>query len=361
MGPAFDLYLWALLMLRYDMAMLMWRKNPDSPVRSALLAATLYRRWAALPDVKPHVAASMLEHAQEFENVAVEVQLQASKVDAKQALETLEMVSRLWKGQTGVDLAVLGGCSNFLERCCVQALDYRWSGDIHPYNQRFGLYPSVIASILSGGLLVPYCIEFRKPPRAEVLRSPSQKIPILKSYHASAKDSMLSDNTEAYEALFTNLQKATSDQVDCSADYMLQLNHRQVRELTVNQETDASGTELSFRERIRLFFTCPVTIFVMDAIVHLLQNVIFMVFLLETGDPKELTYTEYFMAIIQLSQALTEFVQLQVPPASPLTPPLPCSPPHTHALPLAPPSPPFTLTRAHTHSAALDGPLLHSS
>jgi len=74
------------------MAMLMWRKNPDSPVRSALLATTLDRRWAALPDVKPHVAASMLESAQEFENVAVEVQLTAMKTDAKNALETLEMV-----------------------------------------------------------------------------------------------------------------------------------------------------------------------------------------------------------------------------------------------------------------------------
>jgi len=32
-------------------------------------------------------------------------------------------VSRLWKGQTGVDLAVLGGCSKFLEQCCVQVTD----------------------------------------------------------------------------------------------------------------------------------------------------------------------------------------------------------------------------------------------
>jgi hypothetical protein len=46
-------------------------------------------------------------------------------------------------------------------------------------------------SILSGGLLVSSCIEFRKPPRAEVLRSPSQRIPMIANYHASGKDSML--------------------------------------------------------------------------------------------------------------------------------------------------------------------------
>ena len=50
----------------------------------------------------------------------------------------------------------------------------------------------------------------------------------------------------------------------------------------------------------------------MDAMVHLIQNLIWMVFLLEKGDPKELTYTEYFMAAIQLSQTITEFVQLLV-------------------------------------------------
>ena len=112
---------------RFDMAMLIWSKFPDSPVRSALLAATLYRRWAKMPDVKPHVAASMMQSARDFEAVAVEVQLLAMKEDEMNAIETLEMTSRLWKGQTGVDLAILGECKQFIERCCVQALDYRCS------------------------------------------------------------------------------------------------------------------------------------------------------------------------------------------------------------------------------------------
>ena len=119
-GPDFDLFLWALLMLRYNMALQIWSKFPDSPVRSALLASTLYRKWAAMPDVKPHVAIAMLDMAAEFENIAVEVQLLAMKEDESNALETLEMTSRLWKGQTGVDLAILGQCSLFIERCCVQ-------------------------------------------------------------------------------------------------------------------------------------------------------------------------------------------------------------------------------------------------
>ena len=65
------------------MAMLIWSKFPDSPVRSALLAATLYRRWAKMPDVKPHVAASMMQSARDFEAVAVEVQLLAMRTRCK--------------------------------------------------------------------------------------------------------------------------------------------------------------------------------------------------------------------------------------------------------------------------------------
>lgn len=215
MGPEFDVFLWALLLQRHDMAMLIWSKLQDSPVRTALLAATIHRRWAALPDVKPHVAASMLESAQAFESVAVDVQLQAMRDDPEKALETLEMMSRLWKGQTGVDLALLGGCSQFVESCCVQALDFRWGGDVHPYNQPLGLYPSVILCAVTGGLFAPSFIEFRKAPRAEAVRSPGQRTPIRHVNFAdvdAANDSASDwDVAGKYEVLFSNLQKAMSD------------------------------------------------------------------------------------------------------------------------------------------------------
>jgi hypothetical protein len=210
-GPEFDVFLWALLMQRHDMAMLIWSKLEDSPVRTALLAATIHRRWATLPDVKPHVAASMLENAQAFESVAVEVQLLAMRDDTERALESLEIMSRLWKGQTGVDLALLGGCTQFVENCCVQALDYRWGGDIHPYNQCIGLYPSVILSAATGGLFTRSLIEFRQSPRAEAVRSPGQRTPIRHRFVGNLHHQRLLGLDETFEALFTNLQKAMSN------------------------------------------------------------------------------------------------------------------------------------------------------
>ena len=127
----------------------------------------------------------------------------------------LEMMSRLWKGQTGVDLALLGGCSQFVESCCVQALDFRWGGDVHPYNQPLGLYPSVILCAVTGGLFAPSFIEFRKVPRAEAGRSPGQRTPIRHVNFAdvdAANDSASDwDVAGKYEVLFSNLQKAMSD------------------------------------------------------------------------------------------------------------------------------------------------------
>lgn len=78
-------------------------------------------------------------------------------------------------GLTGVDLAVMGNNEQFVERCCGEALDCRWTGDIRPYGQKFGLYGTVLLSVFSLGLLAPDLLVFRLPPRAEALRQPTQR------------------------------------------------------------------------------------------------------------------------------------------------------------------------------------------
>jgi hypothetical protein len=142
LGSNMDLFLYSILMRRHDMSLMLWTRM-DVPVRSALLAATWYRKWSQRPDVKPHIYAAMMEYADEFEQSAVDVQLLTMRQDSKMALEALERPSRLWKGQTGVDLAILGNCRKFIETCCVEALDCRWTGDLSPYRQPLGLYTTV--------------------------------------------------------------------------------------------------------------------------------------------------------------------------------------------------------------------------
>ncbi len=134
-----------------------------------------------------HAKESLLADAAEFEQVAVGVQMQLMKIDSLVALECCELPTSFWKGLTSVDLAVRGGSEAFVERCCAEALQNRWAGDIHPHDQPFGLYPTVLLCVLSLGLLAPSLLVFRPPPRSEVLRAPAQRRTVSKAPRAHAE------------------------------------------------------------------------------------------------------------------------------------------------------------------------------
>jgi len=293
-------------MVREEMAKLMWSRL-DVPVRSALLAAALYRKWSVLPDIKPHVQMHMADIAQHFEDLAVDVQKVAMRQDAKLALTSLERKSRLWKGQTGVDLALLGSCHSFLEQCCSQALDYRWSGDLHPYNQTLGLYPSVTLCLLTGGLLAPNMLTYRDPPAAEAIRPPTQRIRIPEGGKRHEER-----GNESLENIFFKLQKV-------QASNAVTYDSREVREFTSDDLDDIGDTSMihhesiSWTERYCLFFMCPITIFIIDAMIQITVNIAFMTILF-TSDPNRqaLTTLEIALATLQLSTSISELVQAYV-------------------------------------------------
>jgi hypothetical protein len=305
LGPDFDMFLWSLLMMREEMAKLIWMRL-DFPVRSALLAAALYRKWSVLPDIKPHVQMQMNEMALRFEDLAVEVQKIAMRKNPKWALMSLERKSRLWKGQTAVDLALLGSCHTFLVQCCSQALDYRWSGDLHPYNQTLGLYPSVILCLFTGGLLAPQLLTYRSPPPAEAIRPPTQRIRI------PEKRRLDENSSEALDTIFYKLQKV-------QASSAISYDSREVREFTSDDLEDMASNHVvheesvSWTERFNLFFLCPITIFMMDAIVQITINIAFMRILFTSDlDRQTLTTLELALAALQLSTTICELAQAYI-------------------------------------------------
>lgn len=305
LGPDFDLFLWSLLMIRQEMAELLWARL-DVPVRAALLAATFYRNWSRLPDIKPHVTKTMLSLADGFEERAIQVQKEAMRICTVAAYNTLERKSRLWKGQTGVDLALLGRCHKFLEQCCGQALDFRWSGDLHPYNQPLGLYPSVLICLLSGGLLAPTLMTYRKPPVADCFRPPAQRISIL---HSRA---LQSGGMEDLDNVLFNLQKfQASHSVEYAAREIKELSDDTLREIS-NVET-SSHDKTSWGERYTLFFMSPVTIFVIDALIQFVMNISFMLMVFNADTMRtHATTLELILAGFQLSLTLSELVQVWI-------------------------------------------------
>jgi len=254
-GPEMDLFLWVLLMRRQKMAKLIWGRL-ESPIRTALTAVVFYRNWAEYPEVKPHEAAQMLESAQEFEDMAMQVTKIMLRLNEEQALEALERPCKQWRGLTSIDVALMGNSKQFIKECCGAALDYRWSGDLEPYHQPIGLYPSVLLSVLSCGVLAPYLLEFRRPPRAELLRPPTQKmrIPVdaAAMLGARSEDDVNNYHARQHDRLFLQLQS-----VQGLGKVRRQDMHKKVR-------AESDGT--SWQEKIGLFFLSPVTLFVIDAL-----------------------------------------------------------------------------------------------
>ena len=128
-----------------------------------------------------------------------------------------------------------------------------------PYNQALGLYGSVLVSLLSFGLLAPTILHYRRPPRAEVLRSPTQKMRIpLDSAALFAKrgeEDQASHHKEAFDRIFMQLQRAQG------------LDPIRPKDLEKLGE-GADGDAISWREKYSLFFIAPVTLFVVDALLQ---------------------------------------------------------------------------------------------
>lgn len=91
----------------------------------------------------------------------------------------------MWTEQTIVDVAVLCQCHVFVEKCCTEAIERRFAGDLLPFSQpavlglKLGLKRLVLANMLVFGLLAPLTMKFHTFPIAENLRFPTQRARVL--------------------------------------------------------------------------------------------------------------------------------------------------------------------------------------
>ena len=133
MDVNWDLMLWSALMNRNELAEFFWERAPH-PVISALTVVHLHRASAA--HVRLELQGDVESHVDKFEKIAVDVQQYAMNENVRAALRHLESPSHIWGGWTGYDLAVMAGrfsgksCRVFVSKCCIQANDERWSGDM---------------------------------------------------------------------------------------------------------------------------------------------------------------------------------------------------------------------------------------
>ena len=175
-GPFFDLFLWNVLMNRKEMAELFWR-HCIFPVRSAITAACLLRKMSAKIVVDPITSKSMLDNADYFEDLAIQVQKKALEQDQATATQSMDCPLIVWSNFSLLDLAMYAGCERFVEECCESAIDDLFTGDISPYGTEW-LEVKIFACICTLGTALyfrPHMLQFNAPPRSSVVRNAAQR------------------------------------------------------------------------------------------------------------------------------------------------------------------------------------------
>ena len=138
----------------------------------------------------PSVSSNLREHADFFESLAIEVQLEAvdDNVDAANIRDTitdgiaqnaLDISMIMFKKETVLDLAISSGSDHFLENCCEEAITSALYGDMHAYHMETpaGLW-KIISGILTLGIgpaLNIDWVDWVIPPISQQLRRSLQK------------------------------------------------------------------------------------------------------------------------------------------------------------------------------------------
>ncbi|XP_044746513.1 transient receptor potential cation channel trpm isoform X5 [Coccinella septempunctata] len=122
--PFNELLIWAVLMKRHKMALLMWQHGEEA-LAKALVACKLFKAMAheaAEDDMETEVYEELRSYGKEFENIALEVLDYCYRQDDDQTQQLLTCELQNWSGQTCLSLAVAANHRALLAHPCSQII-----------------------------------------------------------------------------------------------------------------------------------------------------------------------------------------------------------------------------------------------
>ncbi|XP_069461761.1 transient receptor potential cation channel subfamily M member 4 isoform X2 [Ambystoma mexicanum] len=129
--PWIDLFIWAILQNRDDMATFFWEMGPDA-VSSALAATKILRELSRM-EQEAEEAKAMRELAAKFEHLAIGVFNDCYSNHEGRSLKLLVRRSQVWMGATCLQLAYEADARNFFAQDGVQVmLTENWWGEMVP-------------------------------------------------------------------------------------------------------------------------------------------------------------------------------------------------------------------------------------
>ncbi|XP_064152894.1 transient receptor potential cation channel subfamily M member 6 isoform X2 [Anguilla rostrata] len=154
-----DLFVWAVLMKRQQMALFLWQHGEEAMAR-AVVACKLYRSLAQEArdcNTGDDIAEELETYSREFGQLAVELLEQAFRDDERMAMKLLTYEMSDWSNFTCLQMAVSSGLRPFVSHSCTQTLlTDLWMGRL---NMRKNSWFKIILSVLVPPAL--FLLEFK--------------------------------------------------------------------------------------------------------------------------------------------------------------------------------------------------------
>ncbi|XP_045461706.1 transient receptor potential cation channel trpm isoform X19 [Harmonia axyridis] len=284
--PFNELLIWAVLMKRHKMALLMWQHGEEA-LAKALVGCKLFKAMAheaAEDDMETEVYEELRSYGKEFENIALEVLDYCYRQDDDQTQQLLTCELQNWSGQTCLSLAVAANHRALLAHPCSQIiLADLWMGGLRTRK-------NTNLKVILGLLFPPYILslEFKSKEELQLMPQTTEEHMELenddddKSDSEKIPDAEKNARTLSIRGRATNPQgvKALLTETFGRSDVFLQENGKPFGGMDDNRTFAEFGKmpkqrQLRVRKKLYEFYTAPITKFWANSIAYIAFLVIF--------------------------------------------------------------------------------------
>ncbi|XP_068894202.1 transient receptor potential cation channel trpm isoform X16 [Tenebrio molitor] len=305
--PFNELLIWAVLMKRHKMALLMWQHGEEA-LAKALVGCKLYKAMAheaAEDDMETEVYEELRSYGKEFENIALEVLDYCYRQDDDQTQQLLTCELQNWSGQTCLSLAVAANHRALLAHPCSQIiLADLWMGGLRTRK-------NTNLKVIMGLLFAPYILklEFKSKEELQLMPQTTEEHMELENDDDDKSDSdktidgevsrkvvrkhyvefypkkrtrslsirSKSANPQGVKALLTEnfIRRETVVQENGKVMSDLEDNKYHIFSTDIYQERIPRNRELKMSKKLYEFYTAPITKFWANSVAYLIFLIIF--------------------------------------------------------------------------------------
>ncbi|KAK4884574.1 hypothetical protein RN001_000845 [Aquatica leii] len=286
--PFNELLIWAVLMKRQKMALLMWQHGEEA-LAKALVACKLYKAMAheaAEDDMETEVYEELRSYGKEFENIALELLDFCYRQDDDQAQQLLTCELQNWSGQTCLSLAVTANHRALLAHPCSQIiLADLWMGGLRTRK-------NTNLKVILGLLFPPYILRLEFKSKEEL-----QLMPQTEEEHLELEN----DDDDKSESEKNPDDEALLSENFIPRDTVVQENGKVLPEFEESRfhfsidERYAEKTRtrpLKVKKKLYEFFTAPIAKFWSNSIAYVTFLMLFSYVVLVKMGPTP-TWQEY--------------------------------------------------------------------